>query len=129
MAKEIVLPKTLAGCADLLYKTREKRLSEQKKIKELEDLEKALRDHLINNLPKSDATGVAGKVARVKIETETVPTVTDWDALYKHIKKTNSFEFLQRRVNASAVNERWAENKTVPGVGEFTVIKVSCVKA
>lgn len=122
------IPKTLALCADLLYQTREKRLALQKDVDELASQESQLRDHIINNLPKSDATGVAGKIARATIVMKTVVEVEDWDALYKHVKKTGEFELLQKRVASKAVEERWDNKKKVPGLKPMQVPSVSLNK-
>jgi hypothetical protein len=122
------LPKTIGACADALYKIRQDRLTVQKKIDELKGREEQLREYLIATLPKSDATGAAGKVARAQIKDKRVPKVEDWDALYKHVKRTGSFELLQRRVSDEAVKERWDAGKQVPGVEVFTTVTVSVTK-
>lgn len=128
MTKPPKFPKSLAACADLLYKTREERLRLAKAVKELDEYETALEEHLIDKLPVSDATGVAGKIARVQIIPKVVPTVKDWDALWKYIFKTKATEFLQRRISVDAVTERWEAGKEVPGVERFNAKKVSVTK-
>lgn len=121
-------PKSLAQCADLLYEIRAERLLQQKVVDELQAKETLLKNHLIDNLPKSEASGVAGKVARVSIGVDEVPRVEDWDKLYAYVKKNNAFELLQKRVANVAVEERWEHGKEVPGVGRFKVVKVSLNK-
>jgi len=125
---KIKLPKTLAACADELYKTREARLAAQKAVDALQAKESLLKEHLINNLPKSDASGVAGKLARVTVVTKPVPQVSDWDKFYAFVKKTGSFDLMQRRLADSAVKERWDNGKTVPGVEPFNVVSISMNK-
>jgi len=122
------IPTGLGACADLLYRVREERLNMQRDVKEYEDFEKELKRHLIDNLPKSDATGAAGKVARVQIEVEAQPVVEDWDKFYTHIKKKGEFDLLNRAVNRAAVRERWDAGKPIPGVGKFNATKVSVTK-
>lgn len=122
------LPKSLAACADLLYETRAKRLLIQKDVDALAAQETALKEHLINSLPKGEASGIAGKVARVAVIKKQVPQVEDWDALYKHIKRTGSFDLLGRSLTKAAVEERWAMKKNVPGVVVFDAISVSVTK-
>lgn len=121
-------PKQLGQCADKLYELRNKRLEMQKAVDAVEAEEKALKEHLIQNLPKSEASGVAGKVARVTIVTKVVPQVKDWDKLYAYVKKNNAFELLQRRLTDGAINERWDNGKEVPGVEPFNAISVSINK-
>ena len=130
MAEKVVykFPKTLGACADRLYNLRARRMEEQKKVDVIGDEEKALKQHIIDTLPKSHASGVAGRVARVSVVTKIVPQVDDWPALYKYISRTKSWDLLQRRVSPPAVKARWDDHKAVPGVGEFTVVDVSINK-
>lgn len=121
-------PKALGACADKLYQLREARLAKQKETDAIEAEEKALKEHLINNLPKSDASGVAGKVARVTVVTKPTPQVKDWDAFYKYVKKSGEFELMQRRLSDTAIRERWDAGKKVPGVESFNVTTVSINK-
>lgn len=121
-------PPKLGACADRLYQLREKRLLMQKETDAVEAEEKALKEHLIQTLPKSEAGGIAGKLARVSVVTKAVPRVEDWDKLYAYIKKKGEFELLQRRVADTAVQERWEAGKAVPGVASFDVVTLSMNK-
>lgn len=122
------LPKTLGACADQLFTVRQQRLEIQKQIDELQAQESALKEHIINTLPKSEASGVAGKLARVTVVTKQVPQIKDWDAFYKHVKKTGDFELMQRRLADTAIKERWEAGKEVPGVEHFNAVTVSINK-
>jgi hypothetical protein len=129
MAK-LKIPKSLGACADLLYDLREKRLAAQKVVDAFATDETALKEHIIENLPKGD-TGASGKHHHISVYTDPVPRIEDPDALYAHIKKTGDFDLLQRRLNNAAVKERWDDPKNkkgVPGVGTFNVVKVSLTK-
>ena len=124
------LPKTLAACADEYYTVMQERLKLQRQADELKKRETQLAEHLIQNLPKSDATGVAGKVARVTVTTKVRPEVQDWDALYAYIhtrakKDPGVWSLLQRRVGDAAVQEIWDAGKDVPGVKPFQYPKLS----
>lgn len=121
-------PKSMGLCADKLYTIRQERLAQQKIVDALEAEEKALKEHIINTLPKSETSGVAGKVARVTITSKNVPQVKDWDAFYKYVKKTGEFELMQKRLSDAAINERWEQGKKVPGVEAFNVTSVSLNK-
>lgn len=122
------IPKSLAECADLAYTLRERRLEIQRSTKEIDEQEKLVKEYLIQNLPKSQASGVSGKVANAKIEKRTVPTITDKKKFLAYVKKTGDFDLITSSMNAKAVEERWENKKKVPGVGEFEVIKVSLTK-
>lgn len=125
---EFKFPKTLAACADKLYETREKRLELGRKVKELEDIEAKLKQHLIEKLPEQESSGISGKSCRVSLVNKEVPYAKDWQEIYKHIKKTGHFDLLGRRLNASAVQERWDNGNDVPGVETYTTTTVSINK-
>ena len=120
---------TPGKAADELYKLKEKISKAKAAWDELDSQRKELEAWIIENLPKSDTTGVSGKLAVVKVVTKVEPTITDWDAFYKYISRTKSWEFLQKRLGSKAIKERWEMGKTIPGVGEFNSISVSLTKA
>ncbi len=127
------LPKTLAGCADELYTIRQQRFALQKQVEAIQARESQLSEELINKLPKSAASGIAGKVARVTIETKTVCQVVDWDKVNDYIiknakKNPGVFALYQRRIGESAVKEMWEAGKSVPGVEPMEVPRVSLNK-
>ena len=121
-------PKQLGACADKLFQLREARLAKQKEAEVIEAEEKALKEHIIQTLPKSEASGVAGKVARVTVIIKQIAQVKDWDLFYKHVKKTGEFELLQRRLTDTAIKERWENGKKIPGVEPFDAVTVSINK-
>ena len=116
------LPKTMAECADLAYTLREERYAIQRQAKEVAEKEALLREHIIQNLPKSQASGVSGKVANAKVETDTVPK------FLAYVKKTGDFDLMTTSMNASAVKARWENKKKVPGIGETQIVKLSLTK-
>lgn len=125
------IPKSLARAADLYCNTRDKRLALQKQVDEIEADEKALKEHLINSIPKSDATGIAGKVCRVSVVTKAVPRVTDWEKFYEYVGKNRnkgSFALLNKVVNVKSVAEIWEAGKQVPGVESFNAVSLSLNK-
>jgi hypothetical protein len=123
-----LIPKKLGGVVDALYTTRQKRLVDQTVIKDMSTYETRLKDHLIAELPKSDASGVSGKLARATVTTKPVPTVKDWDKLYAYVKEHDAWELLQRRLNDTAVVERWERGEEIPGIDSFNVVNVSITK-
>lgn len=126
--KGFLMPKSLALCADLLYETRQLRLDMDKQVAEMKSKETMLRQHLIDNLPVSDATGVAGKVARATIVTKEEPVAKNWDETFEYVRKKKAFFLLQKRLNTTAIKEVWANGKQIPGVGKIIVKSVSLNK-
>ena len=121
-------PKAMGACADKLFELRNKRLAMQKEVDAVAAEETALKNHIIENLPKSEASGVAGKLARVTVVTKQIPQVKDWDAFYKYVKKTGQFDLMQRRITDAAIKERWEAGKEVPGVEHFNAVSISINK-
>lgn len=121
-------PKAMGACADRLYQLRQKRLEMQREVDKVAAEESALNEHIINTLPKSEASGVAGKLARVTVVTKQIPQVKDWDAFYKYVKKTGQFDLMQRRIAGAAIKERWEAGKEVPGVEHFNAVSISINK-
>lgn len=127
-AKKITLPKTIGECADLLYETRQQRLELGRQLTEYEKLEAALKNRIIDELPKSNTSGVAGRVARVTVVTKEVPSIANWDDVLTYIKRTRNWHLLQRRLNTEAVKEIWDNGKEVTGVDHFKAVTVSINK-
>lgn len=135
------VPKTLAAAADKVYELREERLGFSRQADAIKAEEGFLREHLIEHIPKGDATGVVGKVVRVIIKTDTVPVAEDWSAIYKsivdtylaHVKKKTgqqdaAFALLNKALNSASVKEQWEAGKAVPGVGKFNSKSLSINK-
>lgn len=121
-------PKSLALCADMLYTLRDERLAVSKQAAAIGEKESILREYLINNLPKSNASGISGKVANVTISTETVPSVSDKKKFLAYVKRTGAFDLITSSMNTKAIRDRWDDGKSVPGIGQFNVVKVSVTK-
>lgn len=134
-------PRTLGLAADKLYATRERRLALADAVEALKSEEAALKNHIIESLPKSDANGIAGKTCRVSVVTKEVPRAEDWAKIYagivddyrRHVRAKDgledaAFALLQRRLGDSAVKEAWEYGRTIDGVGRFTVVDLSLSK-
>lgn len=127
-APPIKLPKSLAACADLYSELRDTRLQADKDAAALKVKEQFVKQYLIDNIPKSDATGVAGKVAQVTIVRKRVPRLANWDEFKAHLLKTKDFSLINRALNKTAVLERWEAHKTIPGVDAFDDVTLSLHK-
>jgi hypothetical protein len=121
-------PKTPGAIVDSLYALRTERLRIEREVDALKKRETALREKLLALLPRLDATRVSGLRATATISRVTVPHVTDWDALYAHIRSTGAFELLQRRVGVEAWRERNDAKQPVPGTEPFVDFKITCTK-
>ena len=86
-----------------------------------EAIESALKERIIQELPKSEATGIAGKLARVYVENKTVVKITDFAAYVADVaarmkKDPGAIALLQKRVGETAVKEVWEAGKKLKGV-------------
>jgi hypothetical protein len=125
------IPTTLARCADLLYTTKAKRLELEGEVEKLKDQETALKNHLINELPKDDASGISGAVARAVIKSKSKPKFikdTGFDDAWEWARNNDAPEIFQRRLNEAAVSERWAAGEEIPGIELFHYKDVSLTK-
>lgn len=120
--------KTQGSRADFYYEADKHRLEVNREVEEMKTFLSKLGKWFMQELPESDTTGVAGKIARIQIKPDERPSITDWPAFYAFIKKNNAFELLNRAVNAKSVKERWDAGKVIPGVGKFHFKKVSITK-
>ena len=122
------LPRTLGACADRMYQIRDEKKILKAQIDVLDSEFKEIKEKLIAELPKSKAEGVTGRAATATIKLKDIATVKNWDLFYKHVKRTDNFSLLQRRVSDAAVKERWSDGKKVPGVEPFRVVDISLTK-
>jgi hypothetical protein len=132
LPKGFKLPKALGACADLYNKYRAERLAYAKGVEPLANAESALREHLINTLPKSDASGVAGKEVRVAVYTSEIFQLDDWDTFLAYVIKHKAWHMLQRGFSTEAVDELLAAGKvkklSVLGLKKVNIVKLSCNK-
>lgn len=133
------LPKTVAECADLLYQTQQRRFEINREIDKLKELERALEDKIIAELPKDKASGIAGKVANVKIVPKSIPVVDTendgWNKVFtwimavnKKTKTLDGFSILGKSISKTAIKELQEAGVAVPGVKEFSFKDLSITK-
>ena len=125
---KIVIPKTIGACADRLYELKAQMSAINKQLEALDKERKVIQEHVINELPKSNATGVSGKAANVRTITVDVPQVKDWDDFYGFVRSSKRTDLMQRRLSEGAIGELLDAGKKVPGVEMFTVVKISLTK-
>lgn len=124
-ADDFKMPKTLAACADLYHTTQQARLEMEKQAEVLKKRASKIKEHIIENLPKSDARGIAGKLVRVEIKKKIIAQVKNWDDFWAKFDKKRDRDLLQKRISDAAVQARWEAGKEVAGVEAFTVLDLS----
>ena len=88
----------------------ERQLKEHKRHRELID------KLLMKELNRAGVKRTATESYSVSIKEDTLPDVTDWDALYAHILKTGDFSLLHRRTSSPAYREILSAGQQVPGI-------------
>ena len=124
------LPKNLAVVADMYKKARDARLAAEKSAAKLKATESLLYAHLIDNLPKSKAGGITGKIARVEIVSKAVPIFDPdddraRDKFFAYAHKKGNEDLIDEKPNFKAIGERWENGKSVPGIVKFNMKKLS----
>jgi len=127
------IPPALGRVADEYAEVRAIRLAMQKETEAVEEREKELREHLVNNLSKSAAaggdTGAAGLRYRAQITIKAVYRAADWAALHTWIAKNDRFDMLQKRLSDKAVADYVEQNHVLlPGTERVQVPDVSITK-
>jgi len=94
-------------------------------LKELKQKKNDLEAQLIAKMEDQGIDRTGNDRCSVSIKTETVPTVEDWDAVYKHILSTEQFELLHKRMSASTYREFLSLDMELPGVKPTDVIRIN----
>lgn len=122
------IPEALGRVGDLYAEVRQLRLDMEKEVEEVRAREAELREHLIDNLSKSDDTGAIGLTHRVMVRTKTKPKVSDWDAFHDYVKATARFDLLQKRIAEKAVMDMDEAGDMPPGVERIHIPELSLTK-
>jgi hypothetical protein len=123
------MAKKVGPLIDKLFKARAERLKATKVIEALKAKEELVRTEILQLLKDQGLDGAKGAVATAAITRTTVAQVTDWDEVYKYIKKTGEFDLLQKRMSDVAYRERLEAGKPVPGTEPFVVVNLSLTKS
>jgi predicted nuclease with TOPRIM domain len=118
----------LPRAIDEYVELRAARIDQQHKVEEMQKEETQLKERIESTLKANGLTTGGGVHYRATIVEEQKPTVESWPLLYDYIKRTNSFDLLQRRLTENAVKLRWEDQTTIPGVTKFPVTKLSITK-
>ncbi len=118
------IPKKLGERIDLLYRLQQDREAKQHTmevmIAELKKDEQKVEDSIINEFTAEQISKVGGTIAAATVSLHVYPQVKDWPAFYAYIKKTDSFDLLERRPTRVAYRERVENGEKIPGVESFT---------
>ncbi len=108
---------------------REERRRLKRLDSELSESWSDLETLLINQLDAQGVTKASTDAGTATVNETVLPKVEDWDALYAHLKETDSLYFLQKRVSSGAFREQHEAGLTVPGITPFVQRSISLRKS
>lgn len=88
--------------------------------RQLDDIDQQLLALMDEQGTTSTAIQTDGARISVSISEQTVPTVTNWQAVYDYIERTGRFQLFERRMSSAAFREIIGLEGEVPGVQPFT---------
>ena len=83
---------------------------------------------LINQLDAQGVTKASTDAGTATVNETVLPKVEDWDALYAHLKETDSLYLLQKRISSGAFREQHEAGLSVPGIAPFVRRSISLRK-
>ena len=119
-------PKKIGKVADMLYKNKLAMADVNKELKKLKEEKGLIEDHIYNTFPKEDIDGAIGDLAKVEIKTKDCYSVDDQEAFRKFIKKTGSWDLLQKSLVQKAIIERLDDGVKMPFIKKFEKKTISC---
>jgi|TARA_Y100000034_G_scaffold99639_1_gene122550 hypothetical protein len=84
-----------------------------------------LEAKIVSTLKQQGIDRVGNDGCTVSIKEEIVPTVQDWDEVYKYLIQTKQFELIQKRMSATAFRELLQMGMNVPGVKATELTRVN----
>ena len=119
----------LGELIDDLYTKRATRLAAQKKTDEAKAIEDVAKLALVEKLQELGLEKASGGLATAGIKTIIIPRVTDWDALYHWIQRTDRFDMLHKRISEVAWRDTILAGEVIPGTESMDDIKLSLTKS
>ena len=84
-----------------------------------------LEAKIVSSLRQQGIDRVGNDSCTLSIKEEIVPTVQDWDQVYKYLIQTKQFELIQKRMSATAFRELLQMGMNVPGVKATELTRVN----
>ena len=84
-----------------------------------------LEAKIVSTLKQQGIDRIGNDVCTLSIKEEIVPTVQDWDEVYKYLIQTKQFELIQKRMSATAFRELLQMGLSVPGVKATELTRVN----
>jgi hypothetical protein len=99
-----------------LFDLKLEKADHNKCVSVLNDEIKEVEIALLMKMRDEELPSISNDLGTVYISPQVVPDVVNWDMFYEHIRKTNSFHLLERRLTKTAYREMIENGESVPGV-------------
>lgn len=121
---------TIGTLADNLHAISEKIKSANAVVTELEGQKHELETQIISALEANGIDSVRGNYATLSITKSIKPQIADYEALCAFVIRKKALHLFERRISSKAYAELKADlkGKDVPGLSEFTQVKLSVRK-
>ena len=107
---------------------RNRRLAADKEAKALKSIEVEMKDRILGEMIEQQVGFAAGMDIRVKRKTVNKPQAADWDQVYKYMVDNDAMDLVQKRLHERAVNDRFEDGITIPGIEFYEVNDLSIGK-
>lgn len=128
MSEETSPPVPTSDIIAQLVEVRDERRRIRERDQELTDKWRALEMELLVRLDEQGMLQAKTDIGTASITETILPQVTDWDAVYAHIKETGDFYLLQKRPAAAAFRELHNSGEVIPGIEAYTKRSISLRK-
>lgn len=122
-------PITTSAIIAKLVEVRDEKRRIGERDKELNDQWRSLEMELLVRLEEQGMKKASTEEGTASITETVLPQVTDWDAVFAHIKATDSFYLLQKRPAAAAFRELLDSGEEVPGMEPYVKKSISLRKS
>jgi len=129
MSENTSPPITTSAIIAKLVEVRDEKRRIKEREKELTDEWRSLEMELLVRLEEQGMKKASTDDGTASITEVVLPQVVDWDAVYAHIKETDSFYLLQKRPAAAAFRELLDSGEEVPGMEPYTKKSISLRKS
>jgi len=129
MSENTSPPLTTSAIIAKLAEVRDEKRRIKEREKELIDEWRTLEMELLIRLDEQGMLKASTGIGTASITEVVLPQVTDWDAVYEHIKVTGDFYLLQKRPAAAAFRELLESGETIPGMEAYTKRSISLRKS
>lgn len=104
------------------------RLAADKVAAQLKSTEVQLKERIIAELISNESRMCGGHTHRVTLQTKSKPQAVDWPAIHEYMVSHDAMDLQQRRLHASAIEDRLEQGEEIPGIEFIQVNDLSVAK-